>query len=51
MQRGDALIRILHRVDPDALDDKAWAQRLTEAHYFFQTLGNAIMGDANKSQS
>lgn len=49
MEKGNALIRILHQVDPDSLEDEEWARRLGESTYFMKQMAELLFGRISTS--
>lgn len=43
-EKGDALIRIFHRIDPDELDDETWTKRSGEALFVMKTWADILLG-------
>lgn len=48
-ERGDALIRIIAREDPDALNDEEWAKRVGECLFTLETLAGVLLGKVTQT--
>lgn len=44
IEKGDALIRVFHRTDPDELADEQWARRANEAVFIVKFIAESFFG-------